>query len=113
MESSENYNPPGFADKEDVRGNVPEGAWRNSAPMASVERPRGRKYQHGALQNRDEFMDYFSNEGAVPWQIAMVTNAGPVLSSSDSEASPDYDSSFHYDSSPDHYESLSDRSSSS
>lgn len=87
MKCSANYCPRGFADTEDAGGNVTKGTWRASVPLHSVERPRGRNYQRGALQVRDEFAEFFYHEGAVPWQIETVNNVGPTLSSSDYDSS--------------------------
>lgn len=56
--------------------------------LDGLDRPRvGRRFARGALHVRGEFTEFFVNEGSVPWQLAMVTNPGPELSSSDEDSS--------------------------
>ena len=66
------YCPPGLTDVEDRNGNLIEGSWRQSYNSSSIQPIRtqsvGNNASINAKQIRDTFKDYFSNEGAIPWQ---------------------------------------------
>ncbi|KAL1469818.1 hypothetical protein MTO96_024800 [Rhipicephalus appendiculatus] len=83
MESSGrySYSPVGFADHEDVCGNVIHGAWRESLGTKSATfglRPtRARRGARSALHVRKQYAEYFANEGNVPWQWKLLDIAEP------------------------------------
>ncbi|KAK8761825.1 hypothetical protein V5799_026905 [Amblyomma americanum] len=71
MSASESeYCPVGYADAEDVFGNVLEGAWRSEASgrtgMFELQGTRARKSSQAAGSVRRNFIHFFSNEGQVP-----------------------------------------------
>ncbi|XP_034232826.1 uncharacterized protein LOC117640430 [Thrips palmi] len=68
------YAPPDFVDREDWRGNVVRGGWRAEALQDGPE-PLGPQDPVGGAGDgplaeaiREEFVQYFLTEGAVPWQ---------------------------------------------
>ncbi|XP_049518614.1 uncharacterized protein LOC125943366 [Dermacentor silvarum] len=67
----DHYCPPGYADSEDTFGNLREGVWRqnNAATgMLPIQGTRARKSSQSAAVVRSVFIDFFFNEGQVPWQ---------------------------------------------
>lgn len=68
------YLPRGTADAIFGEGEGAQGQWRaageglHQAPGTAV-----RNYTMAASQTREQFMDYFMAEGAVPWQFDHVT----------------------------------------
>ena len=66
------YIPNGLADREDIEnGTVIEGAWRSDEvtgtwlPLATS---RGNHASNQANEIRQEYREYFTQEGCVPWQ---------------------------------------------
>ena len=77
------YVPAGFVDCENEDGTIILGDWRKvtgerEAGLARLERIGGNRYSHDAGQARDDFKEYFNNEGSVPWQYDHVRNCGRV-----------------------------------
>lgn len=71
--SCEIYAPPSFIDRETADGRVLPGEWRDEvedAPSAVPNIPR--RSNPIAHQIRNEFKEYFANEGAVDWQYNFV-----------------------------------------
>ncbi|XP_054709065.1 uncharacterized protein LOC129218766 [Uloborus diversus] len=66
--SNRKYCPPAFGDVAQQDGSITEGAWRKEKfsfyPLEDQEQPM---VLH-AYEVRNQFRDYFNNEGAVPWQ---------------------------------------------
>ena len=66
------YCAPGLLDQEDTQGNVVAGSWRteNAAEGFRELSPQshGNNISKTAKNIREVFMDYFMNEGALPWQ---------------------------------------------
>ena len=66
------YRPRSLVDFEDENGNVTPGEWRNDVITDSfypLQVPRtGHNATKSAKSVRDDFKDYFVNEGAVEWQ---------------------------------------------
>lgn len=78
MSSSEAYTPTGYLDHEDLntRRTIP-GHWRTQIAQANgLVNLRvnlgSRNYTRSASTVRDEYAEYFSGEGAVPWQLDMI-----------------------------------------
>lgn len=74
---NQQYNPPGFADRELDDGSVEDGQWRSDAIRISGLREIGKTgsnmYRQEAAQIRTKFMKYFSSpEGSVSWQLRHV-----------------------------------------
>lgn len=72
MDSSKNlYAPPDSLDS-DQNGRLCEGSWRRDSEMLSLLPLNNvpRRAASTAKQIRDEFNDYFMNEGTVSWQMA-------------------------------------------
>lgn len=71
-ESSNNYVPPHLVDVEDeVTGCITPGMWRNDPSSSSwlTYNPNcSNNYSADAKAIREEFTEYFNNEGAVHWQ---------------------------------------------
>nr|XP_037279728.1 protein ANTAGONIST OF LIKE HETEROCHROMATIN PROTEIN 1-like [Rhipicephalus microplus] len=60
------YCPPGYADFQDIFGNVGGGAWRQvpgSTTVFGLEKPKARNCSKMASAVRQEFVKYFSEEG--------------------------------------------------
>ena len=56
-------------DTEDIeRGIVIEGRWRSQGTMLALQESDARNAAEEAKHVREQFMEYFCNEGAVPWQ---------------------------------------------
>lgn len=71
--SCEIYAPRNFVDRETADGTVLPGEWRNEiedAPTAMSNIPR--RSNPNAQEIRNEFKEYFSNEGAVDWQYQFI-----------------------------------------
>ena len=66
------YCAPGLLDQEDTQGNVVAGSWRteNAAEGFRELSPQshGNNISKTAKNIQEVFMDYFMNEGALPWQ---------------------------------------------
>lgn len=78
--ASEEYTPIGSLDTEDLnlRCIVP-GSWRTQNTsvngLLNLQGNFGsRNYTRSAATVRDEYAEYFSGEGAVPWQLDMIYN---------------------------------------
>ena len=71
-ESSKDYAPAQLIDIEDeVTGDISPGSWRNeqsSFSWLSFDPVCSNNYSGDAKSIREEYTDYFNNEGAVPWQ---------------------------------------------
>lgn len=76
------YCPKGLTDEEDAEtGELIPGSWRSSATqMSSLPiPPTGHNPSNKAKAVRDAFMEYFCNEGSVPWQSGtLVLNNTPI-----------------------------------
>jgi hypothetical protein len=60
---------PDVLDKEDGQGNIIAGAWRNDNVSWQDFHPQcSNNYSNEARLIREEFKEYFNNEGAVTWQ---------------------------------------------
>lgn len=65
------YTPAGSIDTENVvDGTVTQGSWRGDRQLLPLQRFR-RNPPNEAKDIRREFMEYFNEEGAVPWQQRM------------------------------------------
>ena len=66
------YFSPTLVDREDPEtGEVIEGYWRKEIPTESsksLSNTRGHNPANEAKRIREEFTDYFTNEGCIPWQ---------------------------------------------
>ena len=74
---TQRYCPPGFADTEDMGGNVTEGQWRKEVGSDTAVQPAGRigsnHYGLDAASVRNTLKIYFfSKEGTLPWQLQRV-----------------------------------------
>lgn len=69
-----NYCPPGHADNVDLNGNLIAGAWRQDPAnrMQHIDPTVHRHPTNTAASVRETFVDYLSNEGALPWQLQYV-----------------------------------------
>ena len=77
--SNRTYCPPGYADREDVDGNLIPGDWRNVAAdgIHDIGRIVSNSYSQTAAHLRDTMMSYFSSsDGEIPWQINHVRSTG-------------------------------------
>lgn len=77
MTSSESYTPTGYVDTEDLTTkSIIQGTWRtqNSSwnGLHNLQVHTNRNYTRSTYNVRDEYADYFSGEGAVPWQLDMI-----------------------------------------
>lgn len=69
----ETYCPPGYADVMDTNGEIVEGTWRTDPQqLVNINHTAQRNSPALAIQARETFMDYFNNEGALPWQSQHV-----------------------------------------
>ena len=67
--SPDTYTPPECFDTEDLQnGTVTAGLRSNSSSMATLKRGNNRNHQLTGKEVRSQFMEYFNNEGKVPWQ---------------------------------------------
>lgn len=68
------YTPRNYVDYEDVdAGQVAPGTWREvNLVFNNIGRAAGNRYSNNAKHVRDMYKNYFSNEGAVPWQNQMI-----------------------------------------
>ena len=66
--------PANLTDSEDENYNVIPGTWRQitSSGLTNVAVTHDRHPSRFALAKRDEYRNYFNNEGAVPWQWQIV-----------------------------------------
>ena len=72
-EAHEEYLTPGMLDAEDEReGQVNPGSWRSETPMLPVQLAQPARYSTESKQIREQFNEYFQNEGVVSWQYRMV-----------------------------------------
>ena len=66
------YFSPTLVDREDPEtGEITEEFWRKEIPTESckpLSNTRARNPAIEAKQIREEFTDYFTNEGCIPWQ---------------------------------------------
>ncbi|XP_011883603.1 PREDICTED: putative nuclease HARBI1 [Vollenhovia emeryi] len=66
------YCPPLFGDSVARNGDIVEGQWRqmdlDNTAFHRVGRAGGQAHSRYAAERRNEFKDYFLNEGTVPWQ---------------------------------------------
>ncbi|KFM75519.1 hypothetical protein X975_07116, partial [Stegodyphus mimosarum] len=69
------YCPPGFADTDDGSGSILTGRWRdeNIHNLSKVSRSASNMYSKNAAAVRISYTSYFTREGAVPWQDAIVS----------------------------------------
>lgn len=70
--SRDAYSPPEYFDREVERRNI-SGTWRQETN--NILRPLdrvGRRASRLAEENRNEFAQYFSGNGAVSWQIELA-----------------------------------------
>ncbi|CAH1979570.1 unnamed protein product [Acanthoscelides obtectus] len=71
--SANTYIPPGTTDYEDIdTGNIIPGSWRKDVANNQVLQPghswTSHNYSKGAATRRDNYAEYFMNDGAVDWQ---------------------------------------------
>ena len=74
---TQRYSPRGFADTEDMGGNVTEGQWRREVGSDTAVQQAGRigsnYYGLDAASVRNTLKQYFfSKEGTLPWQLQHV-----------------------------------------
>ena len=66
------YIPSGLVDREDIEsGRVINGSWRSdeiASSWLSLPKSRGNHASNQANEIREEFTEYFTKEGCVPWQ---------------------------------------------
>jgi hypothetical protein len=63
------YTPSECFDTEDLQnGTVTAGLRSNPSSMATLKRGNNRNHQLTGKEVRSQFMEYFNNEGKVPWQ---------------------------------------------
>ena len=62
-----NITPDLIRDNEIVPGN-----WRNDGEMTPFNQEGSNNFTHEAADIRNEFMQYFEGEGAVPWQDSRI-----------------------------------------
>ena len=76
MSQSNSYCPPTYVDQDGPSG-VTDGEWRKSSSeiggMVSVSQLGSHNYSKNAKLVKDNFKDYFNGEGAVDWQVELVT----------------------------------------
>ena len=69
------YCPPNYVDSDGVQGVIP-GQWRDEESsilgLRDVDRLGSNNYSKNAKLIRDQFREYFTNEGAVQWQWDIV-----------------------------------------
>jgi len=67
--SPDTYTPPECFDTEDLQnGTVTAGLRSNPSSMATLKMGSNRNLQLTGKEVRSQFMEYFNNEGKVPWQ---------------------------------------------
>lgn len=75
------YCPVGFADHEDVFGNVIDGTWRTDISGVTstfdLQASHSRNSSHSAQWVRSQYAQYFIKEGKVPWQWNMLNIPEP------------------------------------
>ena len=72
-QSAEAYSPACLFDRECYEeGRIEDGSWRNNGDLVPLERNISRNASSDSKQIRNEFKNYFVNEGSVPWQRRMV-----------------------------------------
>lgn len=68
------YAPEGFLDSEDFAScKILPGAWRKSTYLLQLQ-GTGRNTNRETQNVRHEFMEYFNDEGAVPWQYKAIND---------------------------------------
>lgn len=74
--SNRPYCPPGYADHEDVDGNLIPGDWRNISADAvqDIGRIGSNSYSQTAAHLHDTI--FSSSDGEIPWQINHVRSSG-------------------------------------
>lgn len=72
--SSSTYLPPESIDEEDISsGLMREGRWRTEiVKLRNLESNRERRASDLTNKIRDNFKNYFVNEGVVPWQYRLI-----------------------------------------
>lgn len=66
------YTPAGSLDVENLSvGRIAHGDWRQIPQLLGLQRV-GRNASGDARNVRDQYMEYFTAEGAVPWQYRMT-----------------------------------------
>lgn len=78
------YVPSGFVDSENADGSLSPGDWRaivqnDESGMVSLRHVGGNRYTQDASNSRNDFKEYFNNEGAVERQYRHVRSCGVVL----------------------------------
>ena len=68
------YCPAGYADTMDADGTVADGGWRNDNldNLGGINPTVCRNPTTNATAVRDKFIDYFSGERSLAWQVAHV-----------------------------------------
>lgn len=67
------YTPEGCLDVEDLSvGHITPGDWRQTPALLGLQRV-GRNAMADARNIREQYMEYFTGEGAVPWQYRMTS----------------------------------------
>jgi len=71
--SPDTYTPSECFDTEDLQhGTVTEGLRNNPSNMATPKKGNNRNHQLTAKEIRRQFVEYFNNEGKVPWQDSCI-----------------------------------------
>ena len=72
------YPPQGFVDSEDSSGNIIPGDQRNASDLGlkNLRNLSGNRYTNESADARINLMEYFNNEGFVPWQLDYVRRCG-------------------------------------
>lgn len=78
------YVPSGFVDSENADGSLSPGDWRaivqyDESGMVSLGHVGGNRYTLEASNSRNDFKEYFNNDGAVEWQYRHVKSCSVVL----------------------------------
>lgn len=70
------YISSGLIDYEDENHRIVPGSWRQNhiTGLRNIPSSLHRNPQRQAQQLRDKYRDYFNNEGAVPWQTALLND---------------------------------------
>ena len=74
------YTPSGLVDSEEKDGNFLPGEWilqkencLNNNALVDLPRVRGSQSRHGALETRNELIDFLnSGGGSLPWQLQYI-----------------------------------------
>lgn len=78
------YTPQGFVDSNNTSGDIVKGDWRSivdggSGGLNQLPRMARNRCSYESTYVRNTYCSYFNSEGQVPWQLAHVTNLGPLL----------------------------------